>query len=209
MVDLRVFPNKEADGSYPSETPGKAKDQGKEQMQKLTKLTKKHRNGHMTKVDNTVFFISDYFHFQSQVDWLDRLTFRELGLINNEEKSRSEYLYLMIEFPTIYVDGIPHYVVYFEQNGEDIHSIRANTDIVTVPDQEILRVSRNISLWFILEDMKAFLLRIWYDNKNNTKKIFYSTKCTYIDRFLKGLGYITSISYIFEFYGLFSSTLCI
>lgn len=50
MVDLRVFPNREADGNYPTITPGKAKDQGKEQMQRLTKLTKKHRNGHMTKV---------------------------------------------------------------------------------------------------------------------------------------------------------------
>ncbi|EEZ98191.1 phosphatidylinositol 3-kinase catalytic subunit type 3 [Tribolium castaneum] len=122
MVDLRVFPNREADGNYPTQTPGKAKDQGKEQMQRLTKLTKKHRNGHMTKVD-----------------WLDRLTFRELGLINNEEKSCSEYMYLMIEFPTVYIDLIPHYVVYFEQNGEDIHSFRAQSDIVTVPDQEILK----------------------------------------------------------------------
>jgi phosphatidylinositol 3-kinase len=50
MVDLRVFPNCEADGSYPTTTSGKAKDHGKEQMQRLTKLTKKHRNGHMTKV---------------------------------------------------------------------------------------------------------------------------------------------------------------
>lgn len=122
MVDLRVFPNCEADGSYPTTTSGKAKDHGKEQMQRLTKLTKKHRNGHMTKVD-----------------WLDRLTFRELGLINNDEKSCSEYMYLMIEFPTVMVDGIPHYVVYFEQNGEEIHSFRAQSDLVTVPDQEILR----------------------------------------------------------------------
>ena len=50
MVDLRVFPNREADGNYPTTTPGKAKDIGKEQMQRLTKLTKKHRNGHMPKV---------------------------------------------------------------------------------------------------------------------------------------------------------------
>lgn len=71
---------------------------------------------------------------------MDRLTFRELGLINNEEKSCSEFFYLMIEFPTILVDNIPHYIVYFEQNGEDIHSFRAQTDIVTVPDQEILKV---------------------------------------------------------------------
>lgn len=50
MLDLRVWPNKEADGNYPSSTPGKARDSGKEQMQRLSKLAKKHRNGHLTKV---------------------------------------------------------------------------------------------------------------------------------------------------------------
>jgi hypothetical protein len=51
----------------------------------------------------------------------------------------------MIEFPTVMVDGIPHYVVYFEQNGEEIHSFRAQSDLVTVPDQEILRVCKNVT----------------------------------------------------------------
>ena len=50
MLDLRVWPNKIADGNSPSTTPGKVKDNGKEQMQKFAKLAKKHRNGHMTKV---------------------------------------------------------------------------------------------------------------------------------------------------------------
>lgn len=54
-------------------------------------------------------------------------------------------MYIMIEFPTIYIDGIPHYVVYFEQNGEDIHSFRAQSDLVTVPDQEILKVSIRVA----------------------------------------------------------------
>lgn len=63
-------------------------------------------------------------------------------MINEKEKKSAEYLYLMIEFPTIIVDNIPHYVVYFEPNGEDIVSFRSQTDLVTVPDQEILKVSR-------------------------------------------------------------------
>lgn len=46
MFDLRVWPGVE--GS--ERTPGKAPDRGKEQMQKLAKLAKKHRNGHMPKV---------------------------------------------------------------------------------------------------------------------------------------------------------------
>ncbi|KAJ8985789.1 hypothetical protein NQ317_014443 [Molorchus minor] len=74
-----------------------------------------------------------------RVDWLDRLTFRELELINEKEKRCSDYLYLMIEFPTIIVGGIAHHIVYFEPNGEDIVPFRTQTDLVTVPDQEILK----------------------------------------------------------------------
>lgn len=57
MLDLRVWPNCVADGSYPSKTPGKAYDNGKEQMQRLAKLAKKHRNGHITKVTLLVFIL--------------------------------------------------------------------------------------------------------------------------------------------------------
>lgn len=46
MFDLRVWPGVEGSEG----TPGKAPDRGKEQMQRLAKLAKKHRNGHMPKV---------------------------------------------------------------------------------------------------------------------------------------------------------------
>jgi len=85
-----VWPGIEADGSVPTNTPGKARDHGKEQMQRLAKLVKKHRNGQINKID-----------------WLDRLTFREIELINEREKRASEYLYLMIEFPEVTMDGVP------------------------------------------------------------------------------------------------------
>lgn len=51
-------------------------------------LTKKHRNGHIAKVD-----------------WLDRLTFREIEMINEREKRNSDYMYLMIEFPSVELEG--------------------------------------------------------------------------------------------------------
>lgn len=50
IVDLRVWPEVEADGNFPTTTPGKVRDNGKEQMQRLAKLAKKHRNGHISKV---------------------------------------------------------------------------------------------------------------------------------------------------------------
>lgn len=47
----------------------------------------------------------------------------------------------MIEFPTLFVDGVHHSIVYFEQDGDELLQFRAQADIVTVPDQEILKVS--------------------------------------------------------------------
>lgn len=124
MMDLRVWPNKVADGNFPTTTPGKVTNENKDDMQRLAKLAKKHRNGHIPKVD-----------------WLDRLTFREIEIVNEREKRNSDYLYLIIEFPRVIVDGSLHYVVYFEQLVDEIHQFKAQADIVTVPDQEILKVS--------------------------------------------------------------------
>lgn len=61
-------------------------------------------------------------------------------MINEKEKRNSDYLYLMIEFPTIVIDGVSHSVVYFEQNGDEVYHFRAQADIVTVPDHEIQEV---------------------------------------------------------------------
>ncbi|XP_046626088.1 phosphatidylinositol 3-kinase catalytic subunit type 3 [Neodiprion virginianus] len=122
MLDLRVWPGVEADGNVPTTTPGKARDHGKEQMQRLAKLAKKHRNGQMGKVD-----------------WLDRLTFREIEVINEREKRASEYLYLMLEFPEVTMDGIPYSVVYYEKDGDEVVQHRSQPDVVTLPDFEILQ----------------------------------------------------------------------
>ncbi|KAH9638283.1 hypothetical protein HF086_003081 [Spodoptera exigua] len=78
MFDLRVWPGVE--GS--EKTPGKAPDRGKEQMQRLAKLAKKHRNGQIPK----------------------------------------------------------HAIVYYEQDGDEMYQFRAQADIVTVPDYEILQI---------------------------------------------------------------------
>lgn len=88
MFDLRVWVDIEADGNVPTKTPGKGKDLSKNQMQRLAKLSKKHRNGQIP-----------------TVDWLDRLTFREIEMINEKEKIESDHLYLLIEFQTVLIAG--------------------------------------------------------------------------------------------------------
>ncbi|KAK0088858.1 hypothetical protein PV325_010455 [Microctonus aethiopoides] len=123
MLDLRVWPGVEADGkNIPTTTPGKARDYGKEQMQRLAKLAKKRRNGQM-----------------NRVDWLDRLTFREIELINEREKRASEYLYLTVEFPEASMNGVLYSIVYYEKDGDEVAQHRSQPDIVTLPDYEILQ----------------------------------------------------------------------
>uniref|UniRef100_A0A8D8XPF3 Phosphatidylinositol 3-kinase catalytic subunit type 3 n=1 Tax=Cacopsylla melanoneura TaxID=428564 RepID=A0A8D8XPF3_9HEMI len=121
IMDLKVWPNQIADPKVPSSTPGKNSSSEKEQRETLAKLSKKFHNGHMAKVD-----------------WLDRLTFSKIENIKEKEKKASTYLYLMIEFPQIIVDGNVHSVIYYEKDGDDVHQFRAHADILTMPDPEIL-----------------------------------------------------------------------
>ena len=89
LHDLRIWRNQVADGHLPSKTPAKVKDSGNEVMESLSKLTKRHHTGRIP-----------------QSDWLDRLTFREIELINEREKRTSNYMYLMVEFPRLEYHGV-------------------------------------------------------------------------------------------------------
>lgn len=86
---MRIWRNQVADGNLPSKTPAKVKDSGNEVMESLSKLTKRHHTGRIP-----------------QSDWLDRLTFREIELINEREKRTSNYMYLMVEFPRLEYHGV-------------------------------------------------------------------------------------------------------
>jgi phosphatidylinositol 3-kinase len=128
MFDLKVWPNVEGN---PVSTPGKSKENNQHQMQRLAKLAKKHRNGQIEKVD-----------------WLDRLTFREIEVINEKEKRESDYLYLMIEFPTVVFSEKNYAVVFYEPTGDRKFTFVSKPKFVTVPDTEILQVSLNVFFFF-------------------------------------------------------------
>lgn len=122
LYDLKVWTEEEADGNYWAKTPGKCVDAYNNQMQRLSKLAKKHRNGQIEKVD-----------------WLDRLTFREVELINEREKRDSEFLYIMVEFPHISAGDKTCSVVYYEPDGDNKFLFVPKPKLVTVPDTEILQ----------------------------------------------------------------------
>lgn len=50
-----------------------------------------------------------------KVDWLDRLTFREIEMVNERQKRDSNFMYLMIEFPCIHFNELEYAIVYFEK----------------------------------------------------------------------------------------------
>lgn len=121
MHDLKVWPNVEADGSEPTRTPGRTSSTlSEDQMSRLAKLTKAHRQGHMVKVD-----------------WLDRLTFREIEMINESEKRSSNFMYLMVEFRCVKCDDKEYGIVYYEKDGDESSPILTSFELVKVPDPQM------------------------------------------------------------------------
>uniref|UniRef100_A0AAX7TIT3 Phosphatidylinositol 3-kinase catalytic subunit type 3 n=1 Tax=Astatotilapia calliptera TaxID=8154 RepID=A0AAX7TIT3_ASTCA len=121
MHDLKVWPGVEGDGGEPTTTPGRTSSSlAEDQMGRLAKLTKAHRQGHMVKVD-----------------WLDRLTFREIEMINESEKRSSNFMYLMVEFPRVKSNDKEYSIVYYEKDGDDASPVLTSCDIVKVPDPQM------------------------------------------------------------------------
>uniref|UniRef100_A0A8C2EQC7 Phosphatidylinositol 3-kinase catalytic subunit type 3 n=1 Tax=Cyprinus carpio TaxID=7962 RepID=A0A8C2EQC7_CYPCA len=121
MHDLKVWPGVEGDGSEPTSTPGRTSSTlAEDQMGRLAKLTKAHRQGHMVKVD-----------------WLDRLTFREIEMINESEKRSSNFMYLMVEFPRVKSGEREYSIVYYEKDADESSPSPTSSDIVKVPDPQM------------------------------------------------------------------------
>ncbi|KAM3936808.1 synaptopodin-2-like [Leptodactylus fuscus] len=78
----------------------------------MAKLTKAHQEGHMVKVD-----------------WLDRLTFREIEMSNEREKHSSNFMYPMIEFPRVKKGDQEYTIVYYEKDGDESIPIPTTDEI--------------------------------------------------------------------------------
>lgn len=117
--DLKVWSGVEADGSQATSTPGDADDNTPSEMTRLSKLVRKHRKGRMM-----------------TVDWLDRLTFREIEVINEQEKRISNCMFLTIELPKFHLDSLEHAVVWFEPDGELPEPILPTSEFQVVQDPE-------------------------------------------------------------------------
>lgn len=117
MYDLRVWGRVQG-GMH---TPGKAKSNNDE-MSRIYKLSKNHKNGRMMKVD-----------------WMDRLTFREVEMINERQKRCSEQVYLMVEFPCMHFNNCPTNVtlLYYEKDADNVTYNPRKGTITTLYDPDL------------------------------------------------------------------------
>ncbi|KAJ6375616.1 hypothetical protein OIU77_000573 [Salix suchowensis] len=163
---LRLWPGKEADGSFPTTTPGKVPKHERGELERLEKLVNKYERGQI-----------------QCVDWLDRLTFKAMEKIKEREncKSGNSSLYLVVDFCSlehrvVFQHIRKHKVDTFYQCGIDPTEkesganfllpspIASTNELVTVWDPEIgkinpsehkqLKLARSLTRGIIDRDLK-------------------------------------------------------
>lgn len=142
---LRLWLGEEANGSFPSSTPGKVPRHERGELERLEKLMNKYERGKI-----------------QRVDWLDRLTFKAVEKIKEREScgTRSSQLYLVVDFCSF-----EHQVV-FQESGPNVFlpsPIGAN-ELVTVWDPEVgkinpsehkqIKLARSLTRGIIDRDLK-------------------------------------------------------
>ncbi|KNA23549.1 hypothetical protein SOVF_023590 [Spinacia oleracea] len=142
---LRLWLGKEADGAFPSSTPGKVPRHERGELERLEKLMNKYERGQIPRVD-----------------WLDRLTFKAMEKIKDREScgTRSSQLYVVVDFCSF-----EHQVV-FQESGPNVFlpsPIGAN-ELVTVWDPEVgkinpsehkqIKLARSLTRGIIDRDLK-------------------------------------------------------
>ncbi|GAB4839778.1 hypothetical protein Ancab_020488 [Ancistrocladus abbreviatus] len=143
---LRLWLGKEADGSFPSATPGKVPRHERGELERLEKLMNKYERGQI-----------------QRVDWLDRLAFKAMEKIKERENcgSRSSHLYLVVDFCSF-----EHQVV-FQESGANFFlpsPIGATNELVIVWDPEVgkinpsehkqIKLARSLTRGIIDRDLK-------------------------------------------------------
>ncbi|PNY03778.1 phosphatidylinositol 3-kinase root [Trifolium pratense] len=143
---LRLWAGKEADGTFPTSTPGKVPRHERGELERLEKLVNKYERGQI-----------------QRVDWLDRLTFKTMEKIKEREslKNGSSHLYLVVDFCSF-----EHRVVFQESGANFVlpSPIASTNDIVIVWDPEVgkinpsehkqLKLARSLTRGVIDRDLK-------------------------------------------------------
>ncbi|KAK1299177.1 hypothetical protein QJS10_CPB14g00351 [Acorus calamus] len=120
---LRLWPRKEADGSFPTTTPGKVPRIERGELERLEKMTNKYERGQI-----------------QRIDWMDLLAFRALDQIKERESSRNgnSHLSLVVDFCSL-----EHRVVFQESDVKSFSAspVSPTNELVVVWDPEVGRVN--------------------------------------------------------------------
>ncbi|KAK4789405.1 hypothetical protein SAY86_020724 [Trapa natans] len=143
---LRLWQGKEADGSFPTTTPGKVPRNERGELERLEKLMNKYERGQI-----------------QRIDWLDRLAFRSIEKVKEQESTRpgNSHLYLVVDFCSF-----DHRVV-FQESGANFllqPPIVTTNELVIVWDPEVgkpnpsehkqLKLARSLTRGIIDKDLK-------------------------------------------------------
>ncbi|KMZ56877.1 hypothetical protein ZOSMA_8G00200 [Zostera marina] len=140
---LRLWPGKEADGSFPSTTPGKVPRQERSELERLEKLINKYERGKI-----------------QRIDWLDIHTFKAIEKIK-EKESETSHMSLLVDFCSF-----EHRVVFQESviNFFTHSPVTSTNELVTVWDPEVgtqnpselkqLKLARSLARGIIDRDLK-------------------------------------------------------
>ncbi|XP_065324991.1 phosphatidylinositol 3-kinase catalytic subunit type 3-like isoform X2 [Gordionus sp. m RMFG-2023] len=71
-----------------------------------------------------------------KVEWLDRLTFREIEILNEQERKMCDSIFLVVEFPPFSCDNQHISVVYYDKGYDIAYQIK-NPKFVIIPDPQI------------------------------------------------------------------------
>ncbi|XP_020099908.1 phosphatidylinositol 3-kinase, root isoform isoform X2 [Ananas comosus] len=143
---LRIWPQKKADGTIPTTTPGKVPKNERGEIERLERLVNKYERGQT-----------------QRIDWLDRLTFNSVEKIKEKEcnKSENSLLSLVVDF-----GSFEHRVV-FQEPGANFYApspVSSTNELVTVWDPEVgrtnpsehkqLKLARSLTRGIIDRDLK-------------------------------------------------------
>ncbi|CAI0434662.1 unnamed protein product [Linum tenue] len=165
---LRLWLGKEADGSFPTTTPGKVPSESfagnfgsGTQSDMLLLQVPRHERGELERLEK---LLNKYERGQIQrVDWLDRLTFKAMEKIKDRESSKtgSSHLYLVVDFCSF-----EHRVVFQESGANFVFPspISSTNELVIVWDPEVgkinpsehkqLKLARSLTRGIIDKDLK-------------------------------------------------------
>ncbi|KAL3750018.1 hypothetical protein ACJRO7_011059 [Eucalyptus globulus] len=142
---LRLWQGKEADGSFPTNTPGKVPKHERGELERLEKLMNKYEKGQI-----------------QRIDWLDHLAFKAMDKVKERESNKigNSHLYLVVDFCSF-----EHQVV-FQESGANFlpPPIVLTNELVIVWDPEVgrinpsehkqLKLARSLTRGIIDKDLK-------------------------------------------------------